>query len=222
MDRARWEQIQELFHAALQLPAGSRETFIADRCGGDDQLRQQLNSLLNQETASLFEDGNCQNREQIEKLSRTISQPSTGESVTQPILLSGAVVGPYVIDGPLGKGGMGEVFRGRDSRLGRPVALKFLSQAMTADESVVKRFRREAQAISTLNHPNVCTVYDIGDHTGRPYIVMELLEGQTLKERIAAGEFTNDELLEIALRCVSHSANCRGVSRTPTRQNLLR
>ncbi|MGA3201088.1 MAG: protein kinase, partial [Bryobacteraceae bacterium] len=107
--------------------------------------------------------------------------------------------GPYQIDGPLGRGGMGEVFRARDTRLGRAVAVKFLSSKMTTDRSALERFRREARAISTLNHPNVCTVHDIGEEAGRPYLVMELLEGQTLKERIAGPALSNDQLLTIMI-----------------------
>ncbi len=94
---------------------------------------------------------------------------------------------------------MGQVYRARDTRLGRPVALKFLSDATVADAATLERFRREAQAISKLNHPNVCTIYDIGDHSGRPYLVMELMEGQTLKERIAERPVSNEELLAIAI-----------------------
>jgi Tol biopolymer transport system component len=137
--------------------------------------------------------------DQIEKLHRAAAQRSTGGDPTQLMLLQGAVVGPYQIEGPLGKGGMGEVYRARDTRLGRPVALKFLSDETVADAAALERFRREAQAIATLNHPNVCTVYDIGDHAGRPYLVMELMEGQTLKERNAERPFSNEELLAIAI-----------------------
>jgi len=122
-----------------------------------------------------------------------------GLNPTEWMLVPGAAVGPYQIDGPLGKGGMGQVYRARDTRLGRPVALKFLSDETVANAAVLERFRREAQAISTLNHPNVCTVYDIGEHSGRPYLVMELMEGQTLKERNAERPFSNEELLAVAI-----------------------
>lgn len=122
-----------------------------------------------------------------------------GETPTQSILLPGVTVGHYQIDGPLGKGGMGEVYRGRDTRLGRPVALKFLTGEMLANPAGVERFLREAQAISALNHPNVCTIYDIGNEAGRPYLVMELMQGQTLKERMAERPFSNDELMAILI-----------------------
>src|SRR5580704_13091195 len=137
--------------------------------------------------------------DQDEKIHHAAAPGSPGLNPTESMLLQGATVGPYQIEGPLGRGGMGQVYRARDPRLGRPVALKFLSDTTVADAEVLERFRREAQAISTLNHPNVCTVYDIGDFAGRPYLVMELMEGQTLKERIARGAVSNEELLAIAI-----------------------
>ena len=137
--------------------------------------------------------------DQIEKLQRAAARDSAGLNPTEWMLVPGATVGPYQIEGPLGKGGMGQVYRARDTRLGRPVALKFLSDATIANAAALERFRREAQAISTLNHPNVCTVYDIGEQAGRPYLVMELMEGQTLKERNAGPPASNDELLAIAI-----------------------
>src|SRR5580692_7548900 len=127
------------------------------------------------------------------------SDRTDAQNPTEWMLVPGASVGPYQIEGPLGKGGMGQVYRARDTRLGRPVALKFLSDETVANAAVLERFRREAQAISTLNHPNVCTVYDIGEHSGRPYLVMELMEGQTLKERNAERPFSNEELLAVAI-----------------------
>jgi non-specific serine/threonine protein kinase len=92
------------------------------------------------------------------------------------------------------------VYRARDPRLGRDVALKFLSGAYSTSGAALERFHREARAISALNHPNVCTVYDIGEDRGQPFLVMELLEGLTLKARIAAGRINNDELIAIGLQ----------------------
>jgi serine/threonine protein kinase/Tol biopolymer transport system component len=130
---------------------------------------------------------------------QTGKRDEQGLNPTEWMLVPGAMVGPYQIDGPLGKGGMGQVYRARDTRLGRPVALKFLSDGTIANADVLERFRREAQSLSTLNHPNVCTIYDIGEQAGRPYLVMELMEGQTLKERNAGRPLSNEELLGIAI-----------------------
>src|ERR1700674_1503212 len=96
----------------------------------------------------------------------------------------GDKLGPYEVLAPIGKGGMGEVYRARDTRLHRDVAVKVLPQAFATD-AARERFQREARAASALNHPNICAVYDVGEAAGHPFLVMELLDGKTLRERIA-------------------------------------
>src|SRR5499433_806190 len=102
-------------------------------------------------------------------------------------LSSGTKLGPYEIQSPLGAGGMGEVYRARDARLGRDVAIKVLPAALTKDADRLRRFEQEARTIAALNHPNILGIYDIGVHDGAPFLVSEFLEGQTLREKLVSG-----------------------------------
>src|SRR5437762_7606203 len=102
-------------------------------------------------------------------------------------LSAGSRLGPYEIVAPLGAGGMGEVYRAQDTRLARAVAIKILARHLSATPEVRARFEREARAISSLNHPNICVLYDIGCHDDTDFLVMELVEGETLSDRIARG-----------------------------------
>ena len=102
-------------------------------------------------------------------------------------LATGSKLGPYEIQSPLGAGGMGEVYRAKDTRLGRTVAIKILPQGLAETPEIRQRFEREARAISSLNHPHICALYDVGRHEGTDYLVMEYLEGETLAARLEKG-----------------------------------
>lgn len=114
-------------------------------------------------------------------------------------LICGTKLGPYEIHSPLGAGGMGEVYRARDTRLGRTVAIKILPTHLSTDPEAKQRFDREARAISSLNHPNICTLYDVGHQDGADYLVMESLEGETLAERLSKGPSPLEHVLRIGM-----------------------
>jgi serine/threonine protein kinase len=169
MTAERWRQIEEIYHAALERAEAMRSAYLDGACGGDSELRREVDSLLAKAA-------------QAESFLESRPPQST---VTMAL---NQQIGFYRIVGFLGAGGMGEVYRAYDSRLGRDVALKTLPKQFALDAERVARFRREARTLASLNHPNVAAIYGLEESDGAIHLVLELVEGETLRGRVPVEE----------------------------------
>jgi len=158
----RSDRIRELYEAALKRPIGERPAFVASHSKGDRDLERRVTALLTGQHDT------------------EIAGYETGSSAATEMLVAGTVIGQYRVDGPLGAGGMGVVYRATDTKLNRPAAIKVLPESL-ADPEARRRFQREAQMASSLNHPHIVTVYDAGEYLERQYLVTEYVDGGTLR-----------------------------------------
>src|SRR5687767_11303756 len=172
MTPERWERIQELYHAARALAESDRAGFLTDACAEDKALRREVQALLDQPISTGgFVD--------------FLGGPAPAHLLGAPgANLIGQWIGGYRVHLLLGRGGMGEVYRAHDTKLGRDVAIKVLPAAFTADSERLTRFDAEARMLAALNHPHIGSIYGLEDAGGVPALVLELVEGETLADRL--------------------------------------
>jgi len=166
LSAARWRRVEALYHEALSRPNAEHEAFLREACAGDEALLAEVMSLLRHTSSS-------------------DSLPHVTTPATLGVSLAGGRVGVYQVENPIGAGGMGVVYRARDTRLGRDVAIKVLPRAFSTDADRIARFEREARMLASLNHPHIATIHGIEDANGSPAIVMELVDGETLADRLS-------------------------------------
>ena len=192
MTPERWARIQNVFSEALERAPGTRSSFLEDECRGDPDLVEEVRSLLAAHDASS---------------SRLLDSPAIGAVSSsapppgmQSSLARGKRLGPYEILAPIGSGGMGQVYRARDKKLDRDVAIKVLPPSVAGDPETLSRFEREAKAVAALSHTNILSIFDFGTHDGVTYAVMELLEGETLRGKLDAGPIPQRQAVDYALQ----------------------
>jgi tetratricopeptide (TPR) repeat protein len=195
MNSERWKQVEGVLQSVLDREPAERDAFLRHSCAGDDALEREVRSLLTSEEQA----GRFLENPALEVAARALARRQNQERPEIPESLIGRTISHYRIAGELGSGGMGVVYKAEDLRLQRFVALKFLSDEFARDPTALNRFGREARAASGLNHPNICTIYDIGEQDGSSFIAMEHLEGVTLKERIGGRPLEMNTLLGIGL-----------------------
>jgi serine/threonine protein kinase len=188
MLKERWSEIEKLYFSASELEPAARAAYLERACGSDLEMRREVESMLE------------------------FLEPIPSQMPDTPVP-SGEHIGAYTILEFLRAGGMGEVYKARDARLDRNVAIKFLPSVLAGDPAALDRFRREARAASALNHPRICTVHDIGDYRGRPFFVMELLEGQSLNEHMSGKPVPVSEFVDLAVQTCDalQAAHAKGI-----------
>ena len=200
MTSERWQKIKGLFDAALEIEPEKRANFLENACGSDAELRLEIEKLL-----ASFDDEFMENPA-VGEVANLIIEP-------QIKLAGGERIAHYEIVRQIGEGGMGEVYLARDTRLNRKVALKVLPANLTDDDARLRRFKQEAQTASALNHPNIITIYEIGDAGGIHFIATEFVEGETLRQKMSASN------LSVKAKFRHHCANGFGARRRSCKQH---
>ena len=190
MNPERWKQIDELLDVALELEPDKRAAFLDDACAGNEILRKEVEKLLDSDK----QEDSLMDSPALQAASEFLVQPPASR------LTPGESIGPYKILSLLGAGGMGEVYRSNDTRIGREVAVKILPSHFSQDPDRLRRFEQEARAAGMLNHPNVVAIYDTGSKNGSPYLVTELLQGEGLDQKLRGHPLPVRKAIDYALQ----------------------
>jgi serine/threonine protein kinase len=180
MTGERWQEVRTVLEAALRLDSAGQRAYLDQVCASDPSLRREVESLLAAD-----------------------KEVQSGFLQSPPLAIrleKGTRLGDYEIQSLLGAGGMGEVYRARDLRLRRDVAVKVLPAVVSSDRERLRRFEQEAMAAAALNHPNILAVHQLGTYAGAPYLVSELLEGETLREQIRRGRIAPRRVIDYGVQ----------------------
>jgi serine/threonine protein kinase/TolB-like protein len=211
MKLERWRQVERLYHAALEREESEQGAFLEAASSGDPALRDEVGSLLTYDKlAEHFMEAAA-----LESAAKMLAQEQalSRRSAEENSALIGKTISHYRILEKLGRGGMGVLYKAEDIRLGRKVALKFLPTGLADDPVTMARFQREAQAASALNHPHICTIYEVDEEEGQPFLAMELMEGRTLKDLITGQPLPERRLLDLGMEIADalEAAHAQGI-----------